>query len=259
MIDTIAKNQGLFGIVSAGAEIRNVTLDATCSVKVRQAGYAAGIAAGTNGTGLVVIENCGNEANITAEGPNAAGILGVNYGATVLLRISNCYNTGTITGTEESAGISGWLGSSAELTNCYNVGKVKGIDGDKTFARFATDPIFNNCYETVGKQVTKVTDEDVVNGGLCYALNDSVSGGEVFFQTLGTDNHPVLFKNHQKVFEINGKFTNDIVGIKDIANDIKHGDKVRIYSTDGILLPGLQKGINIVRKADGTTQKVFVK
>lgn len=250
--------QGLFGVINNGAEIRNVTIDSTCSITANA--YAAGIAACSNGTGIVIIENCGNEADITVtgKGVNAAGILGVNMGNTVIVRITNCYNTGDITGKKENAAISGWLGSAAEVHNCYNTGTIRGIDGDKTFARFATAPTYSRCYETSGKQVTVVTNEEVANGKLCWMLNNEVSGGENFFQTLGTDTHPVLFTTHQKVFEVNGSFTNDVVGIKDATAKPAKGAE-RIYSVDGMRLQNLQKGINIIRKADGTTQKVFVK
>ena len=173
--------------------------------------------------------------------------------------MKNCYNSGTISGRSESAGISGWLSNCSELTNCYNIGLVRGVDGVKTFARFAYEPIFTNCYETIGSQVKKVNLDFVQYGGLCYALNDSVDGGENFYQTLGTDLHPVLLKTHAKVYEVNGKYVNDVVGIKDIIDNKKTNGAVRVYSVDGMRLQGLQKGINIVRKADGTTEKVLVK
>ncbi len=258
-INTTEPKQGLFSYVGAGAVIKDVTMDASCSIVVKDADYAGGIIGCVTGTGLIRIENCGNEACVTVGGANAGGILGVNFSESVLLRMKNCYNTGTISGQKESAGISGWLSSRAELTNCYNIGLVRGVDGEKTFARFATAPIFTNCYETVGKQVKKVTLDFVQYGGLCYALNDSVDGGENFYQTLGTDLHPVLLKDHAKVYEVNGKYVNDVVGIKDIIDNKKTNGAVRVYSVDGMRLQGLQKGINIVRKADGTTEKVLVK
>ena len=256
--------QGLFGVINDGVEIRNVVLDSSCSITADS--YAAGIAACSNGTGIITIENCGNEADVTVTGKgshpagvNAAGILGVNMGNTVIVRITNCYNTGNIAGKGESAGICAWLGSAAEVNNCYSTGTIKGVDGDKTFARFNTAPTYSRCYETFGGQTTKVTAEEVANGKLCWLLNNEVSGGENFFQTLGTDTHPVLFTTHQKVFEVNGIFTNDIVGVKDATAGKPAKGAERIYSVDGMRLQGLQKGINIIRKADGTKQKVFVK
>ena len=259
VINTTKTYQGLFGVVSAGAEVKNITLDSSCSVTVVGGGYAGGIIGGTTGTGLVIIENCGNEADVTAGGANAAGIVGVNYGSTALLRITNCYNTGTITGDLESAGISGWTGQSAEITNCYNIGEVNGVQGTNTFVRFSSSPYYTNCFETIGKQVTNIDNDFVVSGALCYALNDSVDNGTNFYQTLGTDSHPVLFKTHGMVANVDGTYTNNVVGIKAVADKKNANGTVRIYSIDGMRIPSLQKGINIVRKADGTTQKVLVK
>lgn len=88
-------------------------------------------------------------------------------------------------------------------------------------------------------------------------LNGSVSGGDVFYQTLGTDTHPTFVPTHAKVYEVNGEYTNNVVGIKDAKANINGGAK-RIYSTDGVVLPALQKGINIVRE-NGVTKKVLVK
>lgn len=258
VINTTVNYQGLFGAISGGAEIRNVVMDSTCSVKTNN--YAGGIVGGTFGAGLVIIENCGNEAAVTATTRNAAGIIGVNKGKEALIRMSNCYNTGTIVGGKESAGISGWLGLSAELTNCYNIGSVTGMQADRPFARYSARPYFVNCYETIGNQVINVTTEQVENGALCYMLNDSVSGGDTFFQTLGEDLHPVLFGSRQKVYEVNGSYTNNVVGIRENAIDKSEDGKIqRIYSVDGVRRSNLQKGINIVINGKGKAKKVYVK
>lgn len=98
------------------------------------------------------------------------------------------------------------------------------------------------------------------NGALCYMLNDSVSGGDTFFQTLGEDLHPVLFGSRQKVYEVNGSYTNNVVGIRENAIDKSEDGKIqRIYSVDGVRRSNLQKGINIVINGKGKAKKVYVK
>lgn len=263
VIATDQNDQGLIGMAAGGAIIENVTVDSTCSISAGS--YAAGIVAGTNGQGLITIRNCGNEAPITVNaesGVNAAGIVGVNMGSSALLRIQNCYNTGKISGHAESAGICGWLGQAAELTSVYNIGEVTGVQGDRTFARFDSNPTFTNCYETIGNQVTNVNSDFVKSGALCYALNDSTQGGAPFFQTIATQDHPVLHLSSDKVYEVNGAYTNDITRIAGVKADSKANvvDGVtRIYTTDGVRIPALRKGVNIVRGADGTVKKVLVK
>ena len=263
-IENDLKNQGLFGVITSGALIENVVVDSTCSVKCNS--YAAGIVgmSASTSTGIVTIRNCGNEANVTVDsntGVNAAGIFGVNMGSASQVRIYNCYNTGNISGHAECAAISGWLGGNAEVTNAYNIGKVEGLSGTNTFYRSDSNtPYLTNCFETIGNQVDSVTIEQVINGALCFMLNDSVQGGTPYYQTLGTEMHPVLFGSNSKVYEVNGNYTNDIVGIDETKVTPRAADgRKHIYTVDGVEIPALQKGINIVREADGSVKKVLVK
>ena len=263
-MDSNLDYQGLFNMVGGGAVIENVVLDSTSSVKC--ASHAAGIVAACSKSadGTVTIRNCGNEAAVTVDpntGVNAAGILGVNLKSAALVRISNCYNTGKISGHAECAGISGWLGGYAEVTNAYNIGHVEGLSDNNTFYRSGGNaPYLINCYETIGSQVNNVTDEQVTGGALCFMLNGKVQGGEPYSQTLGTEMHPVLFGSNSKVYEVNGNYTNDIVGIDETKTTPRAGDgRTHIYTVDGVEIPALQKGINIVREADGSVKKVLVK
>ena len=105
-----------------------------------------------------------------------------------------------------------------------------------------------------------MTIEQVNNGALCFMLNDSVQGGSPYYQTLGTEMHPVLFGSNSKVYEVNGNYTNDIVGIDETKVTPRAADgRKHIYTVDGVEIPALQKGINIVREADGSVKKVLVK
>jgi hypothetical protein len=95
-------NHGLIGVVSGNAEVKNVTVDATCSVFLFKAGYAAGIVGASIGTGTLLIENCGNEAEIYTESANSAGIFCVNDLSQMVVTIRNCYNTGEIKNREKN-------------------------------------------------------------------------------------------------------------------------------------------------------------
>lgn len=262
-IDNDLKYQGLINMVDGGAVIENVIMGSTSAVKCNS--YAAGIVAASSASsnGIVTIRNCGNEAAVTVDaalGVNAGGVFGSDLGNSSLIRISNCYNTGDISGHAECAGLSGWVGNYAEVKNCYSTGKVTGLDGANTFLRAAINPYITNCYETTGSQVNNVTDEQVTGGALCYMLNGNVQGGEPYYQTLGSDLHPVLFTDHGKVFEMNGAYTNDLNGIDETRTAPLSGDgREHIYSSDGVEIHALHKGINIVREADGSVRKVLVK
>lgn len=262
VINATTNFQGLLGVAAGNAVIENVTLDNTCSI--RAGSYAAGILGGTNGWGMLTIRNCGNEASVSvsrASGVNAAGIVGVDNGGSSVFRIENCYNTGNISGGSECAGISGYVGNGAIITNTYNAGTVSsGLDGANTFVRYSGAPLMTNCYESTGSQATSVSDDAVKSGELCFLLNGGAQGGEPFLQTLGQNDHPVLHLSKDKVYEANGTYTNDLTGIESAKAAKKAtGGKTRIYTTDGVEIPALQKGINIVRQEDGTVKKVLVK
>ena len=202
--------QGLIGYAANSAAIKNVVTRGSVSGSK----YCAGIIGGSNGAGTITISNCGNEADVTTTGINAAGIVGVNIGGKTIYHITNCYNTGTITSGGESAAISGYIGStSSTVTNCYNSGSVTGVDSNtQSFVR--GDVTYINCYTTLdSKDNAQLHDNyaasKVTSGELCYQLNGSMNDGTTWTQTIGTDTHPVLFPTNQTVHQAStGLFTN---------------------------------------------------
>ena len=259
IIDSQDGNKGLFGVVS-GATIKNVIVDSSC--EIYSVGYSAGIVGTSIGRNVLTIENCGNEAmvNVGASGANCAGILGVNDLSEAYVRIVNCYNAGDIVGQRECGAISGWLGDQGEIINCYNCGTVapEAIDGNRSFARFNGGSMaFVNCYELNGTQdqIAVVSEEDVTGGKLCFMLNEG-NDEDVFFQTLGTDSHPVLDASHLKVVKEGDNYINQSEGITTAQNGTQTQEAV--YDISGARLQYMQRGINIVRMSDGTVKKVLV-
>ncbi len=196
------ENQGIFGVLTDGAEIKNLT--AAGNIKGKK--YVGGIAGSAVNKGIVIFTNCANNASITAVEINAGGILGVNMENNASINMTNCYNVGEITSDKESGAISGWLGVTALLKNCYNIGKVLTTEGiSDEFARH-NGATFTNCYYAESSATTAQEDEDVVmvsddevkNGALCFYL------GEPFGQTLNTDNYPMIGATHKKVYGNNG-------------------------------------------------------
>lgn len=234
-----ANNQGLIGVVADGAIVENVIVTGSVSAK----GYAAGIVGATNGAGKVVIQNCGNEADVTVAEANAAGILGVDDGSAMQVTILNCYNTGNIVGGRESAAICGWLGNQGcTVTNTWSSGSIEGVDGTNTFFRNGNAKAYN-CYETFGSQVTQVTEDQVKNGELCNMLNEG-AGETIWYQTVGEDEHPVLDSTHANA-------------IQSVAATVAGAEA--IYTVNGAKVAALQKGINIVKMNNGTVKKILVK
>lgn len=201
---------GLFGQIGSGAHILNLTLDASCYI---EGSAFVGLIGGTNEAGDVLIECVGNEGRVVAHRENAGGIIGCNYGTSATYRISNCYVSGAVSGSLESAAISGWLGNNAVVTYCYSIASVEGVSGTHTFSRDGGNRSASNCYELNGKGLQsfteKVSAKQVQNGELAALLNTRQD--DVWRQTPEQDSHPVLLQGHtlipgkdadQKPFEI---------------------------------------------------------
>lgn len=202
------KGLGLFGALGNGAAIKNVILDASCSVagvtgSTSQAGIA-GIAGcvyapAEQTTVNVSFVNCGNEAPISGFS-NVGGILGGVYNNDhIHVSMTRCYNTGAISATETSAALAGWLYKYFEIKDCWNSGTVTHTGtSDKLVYRRADDASLtnvSNVYSTIAQEgVTTITATDVTTGRLCYLLNGSTNSGSnmAWGQELETQKHPTF-------------------------------------------------------------------
>ena len=225
--------QGLFGVVGDGAYISGITLDASCNVK--GGNYVGGIAGGSNIGGVVTIENCGNEAYVSAT-MNGAGIIGCSYGQHAKYILKNCYNSGIISGSKENAALCAWLGHYATVENCYNIARVSGNDGANSMIRFGNDLFIRNCYQlnTITprqKDVTALKRTEVSSGRLAYLLN--LDGAlDTWFQNLDTtqvvDDHPVLLSGRPWVYACqDGTYSN----VPDDLAIISDGEEYKRDST----------------------------
>ena len=206
---------GFFGVVSGGVTISNFVLDSTCTIN--GANYV-GLAGGSTGVGDVNFSCVGNEANVTGSGINVAGIIGCNKDSNCTYYISDCYNTGNITGSGESAAICGWIGSGATLQNCYNIGTVSGYSYRNDFYRGGASVV--NCYSVSTTQVNRITLADAASGKLCYQLNDGEGSNPVWYQNLGTDTYPVFDTTHGAVLRADDGTYYNISGMAgDVNND----------------------------------------
>lgn len=129
-----ADNKGVGGFV--GYSYGKITLtdcvnekNATITGKERVGGLVGYIGkADSDSQKEMVISGCENKAAVTSNSTNdvygIGGIVGYNSGHKVA--ITNCINSGVITGTYETAGIIGYSDHS-EISNCTNSGAVSGF------------------------------------------------------------------------------------------------------------------------------------
>lgn len=192
--------QGLFGIATDGATIKNVVVRGS----VVGNNYVAGIVGGSNGSvdgKTLNIINCANEAVIEAAGANGAGIIGVNMSGIAHFNIVDCYNAGSVTSGKEAGAITGWTGGDrSTLKNCFNIGEVyNGYDECLDFVRGGGNIV--NCWAFVANSgAQELSYEAMMNGELCYTL------GEAFGQTIGEDFYPNFFG--KKVYALVGAYAN---------------------------------------------------
>lgn len=261
---------GLFGTLTAPAVISNLVLDANCSIK----GYdRVGIIGRSTGAGVVTLSCLGNEGSVVATYQAPAGIMGnANNGSVAY--ITNCYSTGSIVAGngKNAAQICGWLGSvGAKLTNCWSTADIEGYDSaDKLFCRFGGNVSLVNCHSTSGDgtQVEKNTADEFASGKIAWLLNGESSVAPVWYQTLGTDEHPVLDSTHKVVVKKDdGTYANDAAdGVATVAAAL--GQTVSVYDVQGRLirsaqpaaqaLKGLPQGMYILR-GTSSSRKVMVK
>ncbi|MBO7068961.1 MAG: CotH kinase family protein [Bacteroidaceae bacterium] len=216
---------GLFGCVTGGATICRLTLDETCSI---EGGAFVGIIGGSNGNGKVTIEQVGNEGSVYGTAQNVAGIIGCNMNSSATFVIRNCYNTGLISGRNESGAISGWVGNGATISNCYNIGKVNGSENSNKYLYRGNASTVAGLYSTVGDQGIRITTNEVESGELCYMLNLSNEENPVWRQTLQEDSHPVFFTNHGVVIKLGESYANLLSGDVNGDGEVDLSDAIMV-------------------------------
>ncbi|MGN1033520.1 MAG: GLUG motif-containing protein, partial [Intestinibacter sp.] len=117
---------GIVGTTSGSAQVSKCVNYGEVNATLTQAG---GIVGSSNGE---LVDQCVNKGDITAEENNVGGIVGYDYKT-----VTNCYNTGTITGKIQSStkgigGIVGYHSNTKEISNCYNIGNVVCTQADET-------------------------------------------------------------------------------------------------------------------------------
>ena len=142
---------GLFGYVGENSVVQNVGLVGG-SIKGRD---WVGAVAGCNDGQILNCYNTG-EVTTTADSADIGGVVGATYRGTV----QSCYNTGTVSGLNGYAG--GVVGLNVEGTvqNCYNTGDVSGgivggVAGENNAdlrGRAEISNCFNNIWEPPARQ-----------------------------------------------------------------------------------------------------------
>ncbi len=135
------KYQGLFGYIDSNGIVKNIGIEGG---EIKGKDFIGGVA-GYNFRGTIT--NCYNTGSISGSGVGAyvGGVAGYNnYGT-----ITNCYNTGSISGGDNAyvGGVAG-RNNGGTITNCYNTGSINGSGDSADIGGVAgyNNGTITNCY-----------------------------------------------------------------------------------------------------------------
>ena len=166
------------------------------------------------------VEECNLQTNISnSRGAAIAGMLlrcDMEQATTAQMR--DCYvakdtitatYTGGLVGEMTNASIISYaLESRSTLTgNMAGIASLIGNDCqvDKCFT---TNPLSGNGYNQQTNSESNIAADRMQSGAITWLLNDQSPYGGVWFQTLGTDEYPVLNNQHQRVFKDGQNYSN---------------------------------------------------
>ena len=129
---------GLFGFVGIGGRVQNVKVTDSYISNSEGTGRTGGVCGHNNGT----ITNCCNTGAVTGS-HRVGGVCGGNGGM-----ISNCYNAGAVTGSGTNTYVGGVCGYNygGRITNCCNTGAVTGSGNVGGVCGDNFDGTITNCY-----------------------------------------------------------------------------------------------------------------
>ena len=169
---------GLLGYIDTEDENSIITLISchntgaivTTSTNARSGGMVGYIAASS---GSMSISNCYNTGSVTG-GSNVGGVVGfaIPDSSSMTLTIDNCYNTGTVTGSDDYVGgVVGLAQRRITIRNCYNTGAVTGNSSvGGAVGRAYNYSTITNCYNT-----GTVTGSSYVGGVVGAAYNYTIT------------------------------------------------------------------------------------
>ena len=209
-IDQSGSNyQGLFGYISDGGTVKNLTVEGEVTGDSNVAGIVGYSDGGT-------IDNCRNA--VTVQGSSSfGGIVGKCQGGT----IKNCRNTGTIHGGGSTGGIVGTCQNNCTIENCHNtaditssgtnVGGVVGVGNDITVINCSNSRAVSGK-GIIGGVAGQISSSGAIrnsyNTGVVTGTGESNTGGVV-----GINGSNCTTENCYNTGAVNGNgFTGGVVG-----------------------------------------------
>ena len=167
--------QGLFGYVYSSISSYPTTIQniGITNSFIRGYGSVGGVVGYAYST---TITNCYNTGSVTGSS-YVGGVVGYAYASSGTTTITNCYNTGSVTNTATSFSYVGGVVGRASgndtitITNCYNTGSVSGSENVGGVVGYAGGATITNCYNTGSVKSTGSS----VGGVVGYASNATIA------------------------------------------------------------------------------------
>ncbi|MBQ8029448.1 MAG: hypothetical protein IJ262_08610, partial [Clostridia bacterium] len=163
---TTARGVGLFSCVDSGSIVKNVgVINSYINGRMYVGGvagcvlsngtvencYNTGTVGGTDEVGGVIGSNYGtvnnsyNTGAVNGRGSYVGGVVGRNFEKGIT---QNCYNTGTVRGSEYVGGVIGEINGTGTVENSYNTGIVSGNTFVGGVLGYNYSNLVQNCYNT---------------------------------------------------------------------------------------------------------------
>ena len=212
---------GSLGIATAGGTVSGVTSDVDITVSAGN-DHIGGVVGSMPENSSPTVENCvyTGDINITVAAGSVAGVVGYIRTGT----IQNCANQGGISVSGSGGGsVGGILGycnnKSIKITACYNTGIISAsgtanvgaiVGNNRDDNNHVGQATVSNCYYLTGSADkgqgqldtdavgTVVKDDNAFTSGEVACLLQGDQTVQVWGQTLGTDNYPVLTTDEAK-------------------------------------------------------------
>lgn len=211
---------GSLGIATAGGTVSGVTSDVDITVSAGN-DHIGGVVGSMPENSSPTVENCvyTGDINITVAAGSVAGVVGYIRTGT----IQNCANQGGISVSGSGGSVGGILGycnnKSIKITACYNTGIISAsgtanvgaiVGNNRDDNNHVGQATVSNCYYLTGSADkgqgqldtdavgTVVKDDNAFTSGEVACLLQGDQTVQVWGQTLGTDNYPVLTTDEAK-------------------------------------------------------------
>lgn len=241
--------QALFGYLKDGS-VSGVEVRGTVTGKQHVAGVVAYVHQKSE------VSRCANHAAVTGSGTNVGGVTG--FLATATSKVSDCYNTGSVSGTTNVGGVSASNHKDAVMQNVYNIGAVSGKTVGACVGGTAAKTDVTNAFCVKEYQITAgqtlVSEDEMRSGRVAWLL------GDAFGQEIGVDPYPLLGGKKVLYDAATDTYYNEggTSAVGDIS--VEAGlDGAVYYNLQGVSSPEPFKGFNIVRLADGSVRKMIAR